>query len=211
MARKLKTYITNLGFFELAIAAPSIKAALEAWGMSHNAFQHGFAKQTEDPKIVAATMEKPGIVLKRPVGTKGPFSENAELPKELWKGTLPKIEPPKKKAKADPKTKAAPKKPRSDKADEAAILSFEKAKERRDKERRKEEKETARSEKKQARIERAVAKAEQATDQARERHEDVLAVIEKEREKLERRTDIENERWEKERNKLEEARERAME
>jgi len=30
MARKLKTYITNLGFFELAIAAPSMKAALEA-------------------------------------------------------------------------------------------------------------------------------------------------------------------------------------
>ena len=27
MARKLKTYVTNLGFFELALAAPSMKAA----------------------------------------------------------------------------------------------------------------------------------------------------------------------------------------
>jgi len=58
MARKLKTYITNLGFFELALAAPSMKAALEAWGLGHNAFHQGFAKEIEDPKIVAAAMAK---------------------------------------------------------------------------------------------------------------------------------------------------------
>ncbi|MDI4234164.1 hypothetical protein OZ411_15225 [Bradyrhizobium sp. Arg237L] len=34
MARKLKTYQTSLGFFDLAVAAPSMKAALEAWGVS---------------------------------------------------------------------------------------------------------------------------------------------------------------------------------
>src|SRR6478672_9602980 len=32
MARKLKTYTTSVGFFDLAVAAPSMKAALEAWG-----------------------------------------------------------------------------------------------------------------------------------------------------------------------------------
>src|SRR4051794_23750923 len=32
MAKKLRTYETSLGFFDLAIAAPSMKAALEAWG-----------------------------------------------------------------------------------------------------------------------------------------------------------------------------------
>jgi hypothetical protein len=32
MARKLKTYQTSLGFFEQAIAAPSMKATVEAWG-----------------------------------------------------------------------------------------------------------------------------------------------------------------------------------
>jgi hypothetical protein len=32
MAKKLKTYETSLGFFDLAIAAPSMRAALEAWG-----------------------------------------------------------------------------------------------------------------------------------------------------------------------------------
>jgi colicin import membrane protein len=80
MPRKLKTFITNIGFFELALAAPSMKAALEAWGMGHNAFQHGFAKQTDDPKIVAATMAQPGVVLRRAVGTKGEFTEHSEGP-----------------------------------------------------------------------------------------------------------------------------------
>jgi len=214
MPRQLKTYITNLGFFEMAIAAPSMKAALEAWGMNHNAFQHGFAKQTDDAKIISATMEKPGVVLKRPVGTKGAFSESAELPKELWKGSLPKIEPPKKKPKAEPKkkSKVAPKQAKNGKEDKAAILSFEKAKERREREREKEEeREAARQEKEQARIERALAKADQALEEASARHDDVIAAIEKEREKLDRRADTENERWEKERHKLEEARERATE
>jgi hypothetical protein len=83
MARKLKTYQTSLGFFDLAIAAPSMKAALQAWGSKTNLFQQGFAKETNDPAIIAATFAKPGVVLRRPVGSDGTFSEHAELPKEL--------------------------------------------------------------------------------------------------------------------------------
>jgi colicin import membrane protein len=83
MARKLKTYQTSLGFFDLAIAAPSMAAALRAWGSDTNLFQQGFAKETDDPAIVAATLAKPGVVLRRPVGSDGAFSEHAELPKEL--------------------------------------------------------------------------------------------------------------------------------
>lgn len=56
MAKKLKTYETSLGFFDLAIAAPSMKAALEAWGADSNLFQQGAAKQSEDPDVVTATM-----------------------------------------------------------------------------------------------------------------------------------------------------------
>jgi len=83
MAKKLKTYKTSLGFLDLAIAAPSMKAALEAWGADSNLFQQGAAKQSEDPDVVAATMAKPGVVLKRPVGSKGAFKEHAELPTNL--------------------------------------------------------------------------------------------------------------------------------
>jgi hypothetical protein len=83
MARKLKTYQTSLGFFDLAIAAPSMKAALEAWGADSNLFHQGAAEQSEDPDIVAATMAAPGVVLKRTVGSSGPFKEEAELPTDL--------------------------------------------------------------------------------------------------------------------------------
>jgi hypothetical protein len=83
MARKLKTYQTSVGFFDLAIAAPSMKAALEAWGSKTNLFHQGFAKETDDPAVVAATLAKPGVVLRRPVGSEGGFSEHAELPKNL--------------------------------------------------------------------------------------------------------------------------------
>src|SRR6185437_13780003 len=83
MARRLKTYQTSLGFFDLAVAAPSMKAAAEAWGSRTNLFQQGLAKETHDAAIVAATMAKPGVVLKRPVGSNGPFTEHAVLPKDL--------------------------------------------------------------------------------------------------------------------------------
>ena len=83
MARKLKTYQTSQGFFDLAIATPSMKAALEAWGASSNLFHQGFAKEADDPKVIAATLAKPGIALKRPVGTNEAFSENAHLPTNL--------------------------------------------------------------------------------------------------------------------------------
>src|SRR3977135_2473995 len=83
MVRKLKTYQTSLGFFDQAIAAPSMKAALEAWGAASNLFHQRAAKESDDPAVIAATMKKPGVVLRRPVGSDGPFSEHAELPTDL--------------------------------------------------------------------------------------------------------------------------------
>src|SRR6185503_8611190 len=86
MARKLKTYQTSLGFFDLAIAARSMKAALEAWGADSNLFHQGAAKESDDPDVIAATMAKPGVVLRRPVGSDGSFKEHAELPTDLGDG-----------------------------------------------------------------------------------------------------------------------------
>src|SRR3954453_1117709 len=81
--RKLKTYQTSLGFYYQAIAAPSMKAALDSWGARSNLFHQGAAKETDDPDIVAAKMEKPGVVLRRPVGSDGAFTEHSELPTDL--------------------------------------------------------------------------------------------------------------------------------
>jgi hypothetical protein len=80
MPRKLKTFVTESGFFELAVAAPSMKAALKGWGIDVNLFQQGLARQTDDPAIVKAAESAPGQVLRRPIGSKQPFREGAELP-----------------------------------------------------------------------------------------------------------------------------------
>ncbi len=73
MARKLKVYRTSQGFYDLAVAAPSMKAALEAWGAGGNLFHPGFRKESGDSKVIAAAMNKPGVVLQRPVGSDAPF------------------------------------------------------------------------------------------------------------------------------------------
>jgi colicin import membrane protein len=202
VARKLKTFITNLGFFELAIAAPSMKAALEAWGMTHNAFQQGFAKQTEDTAIVAATMAKPGVVLKRGVGTTGRFTEDAELPTEL-----PNIKPTAiTGSKPERKSRKAAKPDNTPPQDRAAIISFEKEKRKREEQKARKDAKLAKEREERRR---ATDKAQLALDDAREDHESVIAEIEKERVKLDAREEKEKRRWEAERKKLEAAIDRA--
>ena len=134
MARKLKTFTTSAGFFDLAVAAPSMKAALEAWGSKNNLFQHGFAKVSEDPKIVAATMAHPGVVLRRPVGSTGAFSEHAQLPTDLPVGKAKQAP-----AKRSAKRPELPTKAVDDKTAREAARAFEKEQKRRDSERRREE------------------------------------------------------------------------
>jgi len=60
-----------------------MKAALEAWGSNSNLFHQGAAKETHDPEIVAPTLAKPGVVLRRAVGSSGPLTEHAALPTDL--------------------------------------------------------------------------------------------------------------------------------
>lgn len=101
LKRKLKTFTTSVGFFDLAIAAPSMKAALDAWDAGRNLFKDGFAKVSDDPAVIAATTARPGVVLRRAVGSNAPFSEQAALPRSLpagkrrrpAKATMPRDKP----------------------------------------------------------------------------------------------------------------------
>ena len=176
MARKLKTYVTSVGFFDLAIAAPSMKAALQAWGSNSNLFHQGFASEVTDGPAVEATMARPGIVLRRPVGTNKPFEEDASLPTDIAdaredtaKRRKPQERPPRE---IDRKAarKAAPDDGRAERKREAA--------------RRKEE---AAREKARKRREQAVAKAQAALDEAERDHARKAAAIAKERAEIEAR------------------------
>lgn len=195
MARKLKTYTTSAGFFDLAVAAPSMKAALEAWGSKNNLFQHGFAKVSEDPKIVAATMAHPGVVLRRPVGSDGAFSEHAKLPTNLPVGNTKRAP-----ARRSTKRPEPPTEPIDDKAARKAAQAFEKEQKRRDSARRREE---AARQKERERRERAINAAEAALEQARQDHQARLADIEKDRAALDRRSQAEDARWRKRKEELE--------
>jgi hypothetical protein len=202
MVRKLKTYETSLGFFDLAIAAPSMKAALDAWGADSNLFHQGAARQSEDPSVIAATMEMPGVVLKRPVGSNGPFKQNADLPTVIEDRRS-------KKSTRKLTTSKTPKrlKPASDKAAErAAAVAYEREQKRRDLERAREE---ATREKERKRRQAAVEKAEEALNAARERHARAMAGLRNEIEALEQMVQAETQRWDTERSKLEAALKRA--
>ncbi len=68
--QKLKVYCTPAGFHDVLVAAPSQKAALEAWGADSNLFARGIAELVTDPKLMAEPLERPGEVVKIPRGTK---------------------------------------------------------------------------------------------------------------------------------------------
>jgi colicin import membrane protein len=201
MARKLKTYQTSLGFFDLAIAAPSMAAALRAWGSDTNLFQQGFATETDDPAIVAATLAKPGVVLRRPVGSDGAFSERAELPREL-----PVDKAKERTAKPRATTREPPAQKVDDKAAREAALAFERERQRRESKRRREE---AAREKERKRREQAITRAERALQEAKRDHETRTKEIESERAALDRRSQTEDARWQKQKEELETALRRA--
>jgi hypothetical protein len=202
MAKKFKTFQTSLGFFDLAIAAPSMKAALEAWGADSNLFHQGAAKQSEDPDVVAATMAKPGVMLKRPVGSNGPFKEYAELPMNLGVATAR----PSKAAPAGRKPKKTSSRPADKAMERKAAVAYEREQRRRDRERAREE---AARQKEREHRQQAVDKALSALDAARRQHDEDAADIQAKIEDLEEQSRTEEARWGKERSKLEAALRRA--
>jgi len=197
MARKLKTYITSIGFYDLAVAAPSMKAALEAWGARQNLFHQGLAQETTNPEIVSAAMDRPGVVLRRAVGSEDPFKEHARPPRSLPSDGAPPPSAPTRTRKSNPVR--PPTRPPSPNAEKAAILSFEKERARRELARQAEEAIQAKEEAAEARREdrraKLVQKAEAIRDRARERHEARMEKLEADRDEAEAALDAERLRW----------------
>ena len=203
MARKLKTFQTSLGFYDLAIAAPSMKAALEAWGAGSNLFHQGVAKETDDPNVVVATMSKPGVVLKRPAGSNGRFAEHSDLPSDLGSAGKGRRREGRR---AKPAKGSPPE--ISERDSRKAAAEFEKEQKRREAERRGEE---AARERDRERREKATAKAQAMLDKADREHAKRAADIQAEVDALEKRSRAEDDRWAKERERLQAALRRARE
>ena len=201
MARKLKTYQTSLGFFDMAIAAPSMKAALQVWGSKSNLFHQGFANEVDDPDVIAATMSKPGVILRRPVGSDGPFKEDADLPSDL---SRKKVGGRPEKRRAIRGKRPPPK--QDDQVARKAALAYERDQRQRESQRRKE---AAAMTKERERRELAVAKAEAAIEAASRAHEQRVGKIDTERAALDARSEAEDRLWGKQREKLETALRRA--
>ena len=196
MARKLKTYQTSLGFFDQAIAAPSMKAALEAWGADSNLFHQGAARESDDPVVIAATLKKPGVVLKRPVGSNGPFGEHAELPTGLGEGDVKSTKAGRKPQSQRPK-KASP--PVDKAAERKAALAYEQEQKHRDRERARED---AARQKERERREQAVDKAQAALDKAKREHGRRVDALRAEIETIEEKLKSEDAAWGREERRL---------
>jgi colicin import membrane protein len=165
-------------------------------------FPSGRREGDDNPDVVAATMAKPGVVLKRPAGSSGRFAEHAGLPTNLGDEGGSKS----KGARPSPKGRRAPK--IGDQDARKAAAEFEREEKRRDAERRKEE---AALEKERAKREKVVAKAQAALDEAQREHEERAESLEAERAAIEKRIEAEEARWNTEKDKLTKALRRARE
>jgi hypothetical protein len=194
MARKLKVFQTSIGFYDLAIAAPSMKAALEAWGADSNLFHQGVARESNDPDVIAATISRPGVILRRPVGSGGSFREKAELPTEQ---ALAEVNV------APQKRGVTPNKNPARKTDKGARKERQRENER--------DKEEAARAKERQRRDQVIAKARAVLETAEREHNNRVTAIEAERAVVEKRSQSEEARWEKQKHRLDEALRRARE
>ncbi|EZP70700.1 hypothetical protein ACFOKF_24060 [Sphingobium rhizovicinum] len=80
MAPRLKLFRTPIGFHDAYVAAPSQKAALQAWGADADLFARGIAESIDDPKLLAEAAQKPGTVIKRARGTAAEHLASAAKP-----------------------------------------------------------------------------------------------------------------------------------
>ena len=121
MPRALKVFRLPIGFHDAYVAAPSQKAAAEAWGSDIAVFARGEAELVTDPKLIEEPLASPGKVIKRLRGT-------AE---EQIAALGPDEAPTRRRAAAHARKKAPPPKPRPSRARldkaEAALAAAEAA------------------------------------------------------------------------------------
>ena len=128
MARSpaLKVYRLPIGFHDAYVAAPSQKAAIEAWGSDKDVFQRKQAELVEDPELTREPLAEPGKVVKKLRGTAAEqiaaLGETETEPPNRKGGSGAKMKA--QKPKAAPKPKPKPSRAALDEA-EAALAEAE--------------------------------------------------------------------------------------
>jgi hypothetical protein len=84
-AQKLKVYRTPIGFHDAYVAAPSQKAALEAWGSDADLFARKVAERVTDRKLMAEPLARPGEVIRKLRGDAE--AQLSALPRDTGKRT----------------------------------------------------------------------------------------------------------------------------
>jgi hypothetical protein len=172
--RRLKVFRTAIGFHDAYVAAPSRKAALDAWGARNDLFAIGSAELVTDPDLTAEPLAAPGKVIRR---VRGSLEDQlTALPAAPARKRPPQPSEP---AKPQPKAKAKPR-PRPSRAKldaaEAAMRDHETRAEAELAELRKQEEELQRQRKTlERKHEAASRKLEDRLARARESYEDAMA------------------------------------
>lgn len=99
MARKqkLKVFRTPIGFHDAYVAAPSQKAALQAWGSHADLFARGVAEVVTDEDLIAEPLANPGEVIRRVRGSEAEHLAATDRP-EQRKSRAAKASEPKERA-----------------------------------------------------------------------------------------------------------------
>jgi hypothetical protein len=123
---RLKVFMTQIGFHNWLVAAPSQKAALEAWDVRENLFAIGAASLVTDEDCIALAMKTPGVPV--PVDAAHAFAKATKvlrLDEHRARKTLPVARPA-----APARKKPAPRKKKADRARldraEQALTEFKK-------------------------------------------------------------------------------------
>jgi len=97
-SQKLKVFRTPIGFHDAYVAAPSQKAALEAWGSESNLFASGAAEQVTEAELIEVPLARPGEVIKVLRGSKAEqvaaLGKVKAQPAKKGKSAAPKREKP---------------------------------------------------------------------------------------------------------------------
>lgn len=119
--RALKVFRTAIGFHDAYVAAPSRKAALEAWGTDKDLFTYGAAELVTDPALMAAPLAAPGAVIKR---SRGDLAAQLKAGSSTARREPAKPQAKQEKPSAPPKPRPRPSRSSLDDAD-AALDTFD--------------------------------------------------------------------------------------